>query len=100
MTDKDVKKQKSSTKAKAQKAKAAAKEEKVTLGKTGSKWAYYVTANEEAVKWDMHIAGNIYRGLWNGDHTHVVWRIPSDLAGRMEAHVFFEQGRIIRGDDD
>ena len=79
------------------KAKEAAKDPKVTLGKTGSEWLYYVSAKEEPVKWELKLAGESYRGKWNTAHTHVVWRIPAKLKDRMERHVHFTNGRIIAG---
>ena len=65
----------------------------------GSQWAYYVSANPEKVSWDMNIAGEKYKGLWNKDRSHLVWRIPADKADRVEQHIFFKQRRIIKGDE-
>jgi hypothetical protein len=38
--------------------------------------------------------------MYDGDNQRVVWRIPSELSDKMEAHVFFVQGRIIKGVDE
>ena len=48
----------------------------------------------------MILSGNRYRGMYDGDNQRVVWRIPSELSDKMEAHVFFIQGRIIKGVDE
>ncbi len=81
--------------------KAVTVEGKITKGKpSGPQWAYYVSAKPEPVGWDMILSGNRYRGMYDGDNQRVVWRIPSELSDKMEAHVFFIQGRIIKGVDE
>ena len=99
MTEKDVKRFKSAQKAKDKVAKEAVKDPIVTQKKVGSQWAYYVSANPEKVSWDMNVAGEKCKGLWNKDRTHLVWRIPADKADRFEQHIFFKHRRIIKGDE-
>ncbi|MBK99793.1 MAG: hypothetical protein CMI34_00060 [Opitutales bacterium] len=81
--------------------KAVTVEGKITKGKpSGPQWSYYVSAKPEPVGWDMILSGSKYRGMYDGDNQRVVWRIPSELSNKMEAHVFFVQGRIIKGVDE
>jgi len=97
---KKSKKDSSVKSASVKKAQEAAKDPKVTLGKVGPQWAYYVSANPEPVKWEMNLAGEKFNGKWNKDHTHCVWRIPSSLKANMERHTMFLTGRIISGDGE
>ena len=87
----------SAKKAETIQAQKAVKDTVVTKKKTGSDWAYYVSAKPEPVKWDIQIAGELYAGLWNSDKTHVCFRIPTSLTGRFEVHHHFINGRLIKG---
>ena len=62
-------------------------------------WNYYVSANPEKISWDMTVSGVKYKGLWNKDKTHLVWRIPNGATEKFEQHIFFKHRRIIKGDD-
>mgnify|MGYP005731381763 FL=1 len=99
MTEKDIKRFKSTQKAKDKSAKEAAKDPIVTQKKTGSDWNYYVSANPEKISWDMTVTGVKYKGLWNKDRTHLVWRIPNGATEKFEQHIFFKHRRIIKGDE-
>ena len=96
MTEKDVKRFKSAQKAKA---KEAVKDPIVTQKKVGSQLYYYLSANTENFSWDMNVECEKYKGLWNKNRTHLVWRIPADKADRFEQHIFFKHRRIIKGDE-
>lgn len=91
----DIAASSSKTKEKRQKNKA---EQVKTKDPEKEKFVYFVSANPEEVAFDIRIAGERYKGVWDNDHEHLCWRIPAELKDRMLAHFFCVEKRIVLGE--
>ena len=60
---------------------------------------YFVSAQPEPISFEIEAVGNKIKGYWDGDHAHLCWRVPSDIADRFAMHHHVQTGRIIRSKD-
>ena len=63
-----------------------------------SAFVYYVTAKPEPVPFTMKIAGVNYKGVFDSDKEFIAFRIPKDVAHRMDMHDFVVKGRLVKAE--
>ena len=78
--------------------KKKAEQVKAKAPATKEEYCYFISAKPEEVAFDIKIAGDRYKGVWDSDREHLCWRIPAEHKERMLNHFFCVEKRIVLGE--